>query len=160
MKFIRLPRALWFVAGLIAVVAALLCWPAIQTVRWVGTTDLEVEFLVLDATTGAPIPGAVIDVHSDGGFYEERDPQDFALVTGSGGRARRLCRDTMCCGTSGWNIDTFAVYLPEWYYRVAAPGYRPTEETALQVPENARKVRRGKPAARLVVEVPLDKDRP
>jgi hypothetical protein len=158
MKAPRLTLGQWVVLDPIAVVLLLLIWPAFfQTVRWVGSTDLEVEFVVVNATTGVPVPGATIDVHSEGGIYEERQPQDFALVTGPDGRAMRLCQGCQCFGTSGWNIDTYVVHLPWWHYRVSARGYCPTELTELDVPANVRKVRRGKPAAKLLVEVPLRK---
>lgn len=154
----RLNLGQWIVLDLIAVILLLLIWAAFfQTVSWVGGTDLEVELSVVDAATGNPVPGAAIDVHSEGGFYEEREPQDFALVTGPDGRARRLCRQCMCFGTSGWNIDTYFVHLPWWHYRVSARGYHPTEQAELDVPANRRKVRRGKPAATLRVKVPLEK---
>jgi hypothetical protein len=154
----RLTLGQWVVLDLIAVILLLLIWAAFfQTVCWVGGTDLEVEFAVVDASTGGPVAGATIDVHSEGGFYEEREPQDFVLVTGPDGCVGRLCRRCTCFGTSGWNIDTYCVHLPWWQYRVSAPGYRPTERAELDVPGNQRKVRRGKPAATLRVEVPLEK---
>ena len=157
MKALRLSLGPWVVLGLIAVVILLICLPLFQTVSWVGSTDLEVDFAVVDASTGRPVPGTTIDIHSEGGYYEERDRQDFTLTTGPDGRVRRLCRDCMCSGTSRWKIDTYAVRLPWWYYRVSAPGYHPTEPTELGVPENRGKVRRGKPAGKVLIEVPLRK---
>ncbi len=155
----RLTLAQWVVLDLIAVILLLLIGaPFFQTVHWVGSTDLEVEFVAVDASTGDPVPGATVDVHSEGGFYEERDRQDFALVTGPDGRVRRLCRNSMCFGTSSWRVDTYAVHLPWWHYRASAPGYRPTEWADLDVPANRAKARRGKPAATLLVEVPLERD--
>jgi protocatechuate 3,4-dioxygenase beta subunit len=153
----RLTFAEWVVLGLIVVVILLIFLPVFQTVHWVGSTDLEVEFAVVDASTGRPVPGASIEIHSEGGYSEERDRQDFALTTGSDGRVRRLSRDRMCCGTSGWARDTYTVRPPPWAYRVSAPGYLPTEPTELDVPENVGKARRGNPAAKLLIEVPLRK---
>lgn len=118
----RLSRREWFVAALIVVVLVLLVLPAVQKVYWVGSTDLEVEFAVTDAATGQPIPKARIDIHSEGGFYEERERRDFQLVAGPDGRVSYLCRRSMSFGSSGMFTDTFAVHLPFWQFRVTGPG--------------------------------------
>jgi hypothetical protein len=157
MQVTRSSPARWLVVGLILTVVVLLFLPPHKRVRWVGSTELEIEFTVADATTNVPIAGATIQVHSAGGFYAERDPQDFALITDKAGHAKRLCKDCMCYGTSGWNIYTFFVHLPWWFYRVSARGYAGSELTALDIGENVRRVQRGKPAARLVVPIRLEK---
>ena len=148
----------WVVAGLILVLVALLALPTVQKVHWVGPTDLQVEFAVTDAATGEPIPGAVVEIHSEGGFYEEREPRDFRLVAGPDGRVAYLCRNSMCFGTSGLFTDTYAVHLPWWQFRVSAPGYEPTALTDLDVLEHRRAATRdGARRARLVVPVSLHK---
>lgn len=157
MRVLRLSRGQWLVVGLILVIVALLVLPAAQTIHWVGYTDLEIEFVVTDAETDIPVPAATVYVHSEGGFYAERERQDFELTTNEVGTVTRLCKDCMCFGTSGWNIDTYVVHLPDWYYRVSAPGYVESALTALDVLENVQQVQRGKPAARLVVQVRLEK---
>jgi hypothetical protein len=126
-----------------------------ETIRWVGHTDLEITFLVVDEATAQPIPRARIEVHSEGGLYEGVKHQDFALVADRAGRLKHLFKDSMCFGTTGPNIDTYVVHLPDWYYRASAPGFEPTEMTALDVLENRKRVRRGKQAATLEVEVPM-----
>ena len=67
----RLSTRQWLVVGLvfIAVVAVLL--PLLQTVYWVGHTDLEIEFAVTDAKTVLH-PARTIDVHSYGGLNAEQ----------------------------------------------------------------------------------------
>jgi hypothetical protein len=158
MKFSPLTRGQWVIVGLIIVVLLLMCLlPAFNTIHWVGSTDLEIDYLVLDNDDGRPIPGATVEIHSHGGFYEEDKPQDFSLVTDLDGIANRVCRNTMCFGTSGWNIDTYVVDLPLWTYRISAPGYRPTERIELITTQNGTNVKRGNPA-RLVVIVELKKD--
>jgi hypothetical protein len=158
---VRIPRpplAVWLILGAILIALGLLLIPAMQTVAWVGHTNLEVEFVVTDADTGQPIKGATIHVQAEeGGFCEEREKQQFSLVTNEEGTAKRLCKHCMCFGTSGWNIDTFAVHLPWWFYRVTAESYAPTELTELDVPENVHQVQRTKPAAKLVVPISLVK---
>jgi hypothetical protein len=157
-RFRRLNGWEWFVVGLIAVVLVLLALPAVQKVHWVGHTDLEVEFAVTDAATGEPIPKAGLEIHSEGGFYEEREPRDFKLVAGPDGRVSYLCRNSMCFGTSGLFTDTFVVHLPWWRFRVVADEYEPGEWTELDVPEYIRQARRDGPGkAKLVVPVSLHK---
>jgi hypothetical protein len=152
------PRTLgqFVVATLIVLVLLLLCLPFFQKIHWVGSTDLEIDFLVIDSMSGTPIPGSTLEIHSEGGFYEDRSPQDFTLVTDQDGIAKRVCLNTMCFGTSGWNIDTYVVHLPWWTYKVSATGYRATEPINLDTLENVQKVKRGKPAM-LLVDIPLQK---
>jgi hypothetical protein len=154
---IRLPRRWeWLIVGLIAAVLLLLLLQAVQVIDWVGQTDLEVEFAVADAATGGPVPGAAIDIHSEGGFYEERQPRDFRLVAGADGRASYLCRGSMCFGRDGLLRHTFAVHLPWWQFRVSAPGYEPTEPVDLDVLEFRRAARPVGPGrSKLVVPVSL-----
>jgi hypothetical protein len=142
----------------------LLVWGCdrLSTFYWVGRTDLEVEFAVTDAATGGPVPGARVEVQSEGGFYEERDRREFALAADADGVARKECRRSMCFGErSGLGFtDTFMVHLPWWRYRGVAEGYDPTEWAHLAVPEQLGRVRRtGPDKARLVVPVSLQRRR-
>jgi hypothetical protein len=145
------------IAVVIAILVAVcgLFFPMVQVAWWVGHTDLLIEFIVSDADTGEPIPNAKIQIHSEGGLCEEREKEDFQLVTGSTGKVQRLCRQCMCFGTRGWNIDTFEVHLPWWSYRVSAPGYVETVRTELDVQENVRRVQRLEEHSSLVVLVQL-----
>jgi hypothetical protein len=92
----------WWKLLLIVVAVPLLVWgyDGVQMFYWVGSTDLEVEFAVSDAATGGPISGARVEIQqAKGGFYEDRDEKEFALVTNGDGLASRECRDSMCFGT-------------------------------------------------------------
>jgi hypothetical protein len=140
----------WRILLLIVVIAPpllVLGYDGFRTIMWVGSTDLDVEFVVTDSTSGLPIPGARIEVQSEGGFYEKKHKQEFVLVAGDDGVARKLCRNSMCFGTrSGLRFtDTFVVHLPFWRYRVVAEGYTPTELAELDVLEQRRLVRRAGP---------------
>jgi hypothetical protein len=148
------------VLAAIVVVLGMLLLPAIQRAHWVGSTDLEIEYIVTDAVTGELIKGATITVHAEGGDCAEREKQRFSLVTDATGSVNRLCKGCMCFGTSGWNIDTYVVHLPWWYYQVTAEGYSTTAWTELDVIENVRNVLRGNPAAKLVVPIMLTKKAP
>src|SRR5262249_23231041 len=140
---IRRPTCgLCVVAGLALLVPGLMALQAVQTVYWVGRTDLTVEFAVTDAASAQPVAGAVVEIHSEGGLYEERERREFRLITDAGGRASYACRDSMCFGTSGLCTDTFSVHLPFWRFRVTAPGYEPGEWVELDAPEYARQVQR------------------
>lgn len=130
----------------------------VQTVHWVGDTDLEVEFRVSDAVAGQPIPGARIVVRSEGGFYKERTVTDYTFVTDDDGAARKVCQDSMCFGTqSGLKFtNTFAVHLPWWTCVVAADGYQSSEPIVLDRIEYRRAVQRiGPGQTKLVVPVTL-----
>jgi hypothetical protein len=132
----------------------------IQMMDWVGSADLEVRFAICDAIAEMPIPGAQIEVRSEGGFYEEQDKQVFVLTAGPDGLAKKECRSSMCFGTaSGLGFtNTFVVHLPWWRFRVVAHGYHPGEWTELDVPEYIRQAKRVGPSkARLVVQVKLHK---
>ena len=144
------------------VVLPLFVWGSdhIQKTRWVGSTDLEVEFVVTDADTGGPVPSTRVEVQSEGGFYEERDKQEFALVAGADGVVRKECRESMCFGTqSGLRFtDTFVVHLPFWRFRGVAEGYEMVEWTELGVPDYVRQIRKAGPGkTKLVVRLSLHK---
>jgi len=157
-------RRWWKWLLLTPIAVSLLVWGAdrLQIIYWVGRTDLEVEFAVADAATGSSVPGARVEVQSDGGFYEEQDTQEFLLIADAGGIARKVCRHSMCFGTrSGLKFtDTFAVHLPWWKYRVLAEGFEPSEWADLDVLEFQRQAQQyGPERSKLVVPVLLHKRR-
>ncbi|HWG46629.1 MAG TPA: hypothetical protein VN688_27960 [Gemmataceae bacterium] len=151
----------WLLAA--AVVLPLLVWgfDRVQMIYWVGSTDLVVEFAIMDDTTGTSIPRARVEIQqSEGGFYEDREEREFVLVAGGDGLAFRECRQSMCFGTrSGLGFtDTFAVHLPYWRFRVLAGEHEPSEWIDLDAPQYIRQTRRaGTGEARLTVPVCLHK---
>lgn len=143
---------------LIALPPLVRCYDRSLVIKWVGGTDLEVEFVVTDAESGDPIPNAQVKIHSEGGVYSERDVQDFVLVANQDGKVRKECAESMCFGSQSrlGLIDTFAVHLPWWYFWVVAEGYESSAPIELDVPENIRQARRVGPGkAKLVVPVSL-----
>src|ERR1700732_3342445 len=114
-KWARAVRRRWWLwlLFLAAIPVALLGYDSFM-ILWVGSTDLEIEFVVTEVVTGQPVEGAKIAVHSDGGFYREREEKGFTLLTDQDGIARRVCHDSMCFGTrSGLRFtDTYVVHLP------------------------------------------------
>jgi hypothetical protein len=103
---------------LIAAVALLLLAFGIDRCKkyyWVGYTDLSVEFVVTDATTGEPIPGARVEgrlIARD--MVDEQETEEFVLLTDADGHASTNCREVMCCGETGLLgiSGTFVVYMP------------------------------------------------
>lgn len=157
-------RRRWKLLLITLIVVPLLVWgcDSVQKIYWVGSTDLEVEFAITDWATGTPVPGGQVEVQSEGGFYEERDKQEFVLVAGADGLACKECRRIMCFGTrSGLGFtDTFVVHLPWWRFRAVADGYEPGEWIDLDVQEYIRQARRAGPGkAKLVVPVTMHKRR-
>jgi hypothetical protein len=67
----------------------------------------------------------------------------------------------MCFGTEGGfgptRKDTFGIHLPGWLLTVEAPGYETTDPFELNVPDNYRRVVRGKDTASVDVVVKLQK---
>lgn len=125
----------WFIvilASALTLTIAVVCLGAGGT--WVGSTDLEVVLVVVDAETGKPIEGALITIQSFGGFYSKedklRDREPFTLRTDDRGEARRTCHGMMCSGRYGyWGLgDTIASHQPNWLLDVLAPGYHPKHE--------------------------------
>jgi hypothetical protein len=132
-------------------------------IAWVGGTDLEIVFVLTDADTGEPIRGAKLLVHSEGGFYKEREEKEFSLVTNEMGTASRVCHNTMCCGKQS-NLrftDTFGVYLPDWFVSPSAPGYEAGETFFLDDVPYQRQVQRLAPGrTRLMVPLRLHRAAP
>jgi hypothetical protein len=145
--------------GLAAIPIAVWGCDRFQRIAWVGSTDLEIKFIITDADTGQPIESAQVAVHSEGGFYREHEEPDFTLVTDGEGIARRVCHRSMCFGTQSLLrfTNTFAVHLPWWHFSVSAPGYETNDLVYLNVPEYRRQVERGRPGATLIVRAALRK---
>lgn len=138
-------------------------WDRVQMIDWVGRTDLEVVFMLTEVGSRTPIPGARVEVQSEGGFYEERDPQEFILAADADGVAHKECRHRMCFGTrSGLGFtDTFGVHLPWWRFRASAPGFEPSAWADLDVGEYQRRAHRTGPGkAQVVVPVVLHRRPP
>ena len=138
---------------LLLVVIPFIQWPH-QYIAWVGGTDLEIEFVVTDATTNAGILGAKIAV-LEGPSTFCRPSGPFDIFTDADGKARRLCKDCMCFGTQGPGVNTFVVHLPSWVIRFSASGYVTSDFFYLDDVEHARRAKRGKEHATLSVPIQL-----
>jgi hypothetical protein len=151
-------KSLAFAGATLLVIGMVALFPIGQTAKWVGHTDLEVRFNVIDADTGQPIPSATVHVHAEpGGFCADSDAQEFTIAADEYGLATHLCKSCMCCGSKGLFEDTFTAYLPYWWFHVTAAGYAGTRADYLDAPKYRRQVRRGKPSATIAIPIPLRK---
>ena len=146
---------------ILPVVAALLVWGYDRGIKtcWVGGTDLEIEFRIMEAECHAPIAGARVEIESEGGFYAERDQKQLTLIADGTGIASSVCHNSMCFGTRSQLgfTDTFSMHLPWWRFKVVAPGYESDEWEYLDSPARRRQVQRPSGGrARLVVEVAMN----
>lgn len=137
--------------------------------KWVGSTNLTIEFIVTDAETGEPVKDANLAILSYGGFYEdgrrlqnsERKEEELKFTTNETGVASYVCRQSMCFGTSSLFKNTYCVHLPYWYVTVGAAGYTTNEPFSLDELPYRRAVKRvGPQQAKLVVPIALHKSRP
>jgi hypothetical protein len=129
--------------------------PPRRSIAWVGSTDLDVEFVISDADTGRPIAGAAVDIEQEeGGFCSDKDAKQFRLVTGPDGTATHRLGCMSFGITSTWK-DSFSVHLPHWTFVVSADGYRPSEPVELDQPLYERQVERRQGSARLRVPVTI-----
>jgi hypothetical protein len=150
---------------LAVVIAVLLCvvaYDRLLLILWDGHTDMEIEFVVTDAETGAATPDARIEIESDESYCDERDQREFTLTTNADGVASSISHTVFCGGTrSGLGItESYDFLLPHWRYRVIAAGYMPREAVRLEGSTNAHDVERlGPRQSRFVVPVALRKSR-
>jgi hypothetical protein len=150
----------WLLLVVFTVAVLVLGYDWLLTIYWVGRTDLEVEFTIADAVSGRPVSVARVEIQSEGGFYEERDKQEFTLVADASGVTGKQCRNSMCFGTlCGLRFtSTYVVHLPWWQLRVAAAGYERSDWAFLDVSKYVLQVQRVGPGrAKLVVPVSLHK---
>lgn len=130
-----------------------------QPRKWVGRTDLEVTFVVLEAATGQPIPHATIHIRAQpGGFCADPPQREFSITTDKHGHTRQLATSCLCFGSEGRFQDTFGSHLPRWSCHATANGYTATNPTGMDVPENERRVQCGVPFATLSVPIQLRKN--
>jgi len=126
--------------------ALLLCLAAYDRclkTLWIGATDLEVEFVVCDGTTGKPVEGAKVICVAENEFGEGADEKEFALETDTHGIARRICHHRTCTGArSGLGFtNTFNVRMPPWRVCVSASGFEPSDVIQLNTLEPKRVLR-------------------
>jgi hypothetical protein len=146
-------RVLLGVLGLlVGFVTLIVC---VQDTKWVGSTDLEVRFIVTDASSGQPVDGATISIHQEGyGFCDScQDTKDFSLTTGANGTVSHRCRGCMCWGSSSVWRSTFRVHVPTWRFSAATRGHAESAAVWLQDSPYARQGKSREKDA--VLEIPI-----
>jgi hypothetical protein len=149
--------AIGIVAGcLLGLLAAV---PALSTVKWVGSRDLAVRFVVVDGATGHPVPEAAVQIEqAKSSRCETEMPEEFVLATDGNGTAAKTVKRCMTFGSRGLFEDTYYSHVPRWTFHVRADGYQPSRSWNLEEPEFARLVRRGENASELTVRIELSSD--
>ncbi len=148
----------WLLLSVFSIALLVGGYDRIQRIYWVGSTDLEVEFVITDADSRHPIPGAQVEVFSELGNQEM-----FVLYSDSDGIARKDCPDSKSSGTqSGLRFtDTYCVPPPCWMYHVNAEGYEPRDWAGLCESDGSWRMQRtGRRQSKLEVAVSLKKSQP
>ena len=152
--FRRSWMALVVSAALIGLIV-LLAWAYDRHVMiaWVGGSDLEIEFAVVEDGTGNPISGAVVEVQPDADEKEK----EFRLLTDREGTARRDCRSMVTGTRSALGFtDTFGIDLPWWRYRAVADGFETNPWSNVRSPGRPRQVQRLESGKyKLVIQISL-----
>lgn len=142
----------------------LLLYPLAIPAMWDGRRDLRVRFVVIDAATHKPVPGASIHVENGPRTYCGDIAQvGFDLETDRAGNAERLVRG---CATYGrhWTVGRVSVarswnsYTPDWTVFATAPGYRASRP--LQLLDRRGEVQRGEGTSELEIVVELSRHEP
>jgi hypothetical protein len=152
-------RFKWELVIAVAVGALLLFgYDLTLTKLWIGSTDLEIEFVITEIGSGKGVPGARVEIQSSTHSYETPKKEEFVLIADSGGVAAREWYNITCTGRqSGLRItNTFAVRRPWLKFRVTAAGFEATEWLAAEDLEAPRRVvRTGPRQSRWVIPVEL-----
>jgi hypothetical protein len=150
-------RLKWLILILIPIVLAC-AYVAMPAVVWDGSTDLQVEFLIVDGFTGRPIDDAQIHVHAEpGGSCGEKQELTFDLRTNADGVAGRLCESCTSSGTYSLMVETFGVRPPPWWFQASAEGYLPSTLDYLERRPYSKQAKRTDRGAILTVRIELFK---
>jgi hypothetical protein len=92
----------------------------VKTTLWIGSRDVELQFVVVDKGTGQPIEGATISLY---GGYESDPP--LTLHTGLDGTAKKVvtCRSG---GRETLFTSSSHVSFGNWGLEITKDGYRGT----------------------------------
>ncbi|MBA4186536.1 MAG: hypothetical protein C0467_00815 [Planctomycetaceae bacterium] len=155
-------RTALIVLSLVAITAAL--FDRLFCIKWIGNTELTVEFAITDAETGQPVVGATLDIHSETKYSRPGEEDKFQLRSDHDGVARVVIPHNTCIGdTSGLRFtDIRVVYPPQWtILRINAQGYQKSEEFCFFDPRYRQPiVRLARGKDRLVVPIMLRKSTP
>jgi hypothetical protein len=133
-----------------------------QYETWVGATDLEISFLVLDGDTDERIKGASINILAYGSVSKlDQDKHPTVFKCDQNGEASYLYKQCKCSGSTGgwgpWKRESFYLDLPQWTVEVQAPGYTATGPFCIGDPEYGHWTR-GQQRPKMNVVIKLKKE--
>ena len=153
-------RVRYLTIGLLLAAVGLAAYDRMLTYRWVGSTDLTVEFVVVDAETRQPIDGADIAAIEPG--KPRADP--IRWTTDRDGIAQWEGKTWVSGRQSGLLLtDTCSIGRPDWLLCVDAPGYEKQEPGGLNEsasPFRGTVVQAGPAQSKLVVPIALHRSQP
>jgi hypothetical protein len=128
-----------------------------QDIDWVGVKPLRIQFLVIDAKNGKPIPSAEITVGSSPEDFCRCDVQgSITLFTNEKGEATHWCRKCQCGGTRKRGRTSHYMCVPSLHVTAKAPGYSETAPGIdLDSPRYERRLDQGAEYATLTVSLAL-----
>jgi hypothetical protein len=109
--------------------------PVVQVAVWIGSREVPLVFSVADSASSRPVAGAIITVYrgaSDVGVgmaAPAPDPSDSrtrSISTGDDGKANGLFRID-AHGRRSWISDWGRIHFVDYYVRVTATGFEPTQ---------------------------------
>ena len=126
--------------------------------RGVGYTDATVRFVVTDATTGVPLPGALIHINTnDPDTVPNPESPQFTLTTDPTGRAEYHFDHLKFSSASGWFENSYSLALPHWQIRETCTRYHAQEDVRLVTPETSRQFEPG--VRDRVISIPVELQR-
>ena len=158
-KFVRYSLIVGVVIALLV-----LLYDAMGVIRWIGSTELTIEFVVTDAQTGQPLPGAEVYLEAESGWDFEGNERSLRVTADAEGRVRRGIPNNTCVGSCS-NLrllrDTRAVYVPSWRVTCRASGYQENDPFWLPELPHRQNVRQVGPRKDiLIVPIALRKAAP
>ena len=131
-------------------------------IYWVGVRNLEINFVVIDAETGKPIAGGLVEIADEKSGRCADCDGPIKLVTNDEGVATQFCKNCMCGGYSGWELffrwsETYGTTTPSWRFEASAPGYGRSGRLSLHKEEFRETIERGDKGATMQVAIKLNR---
>jgi hypothetical protein len=145
------------VLALVAIALMIVAYDRMLIFYWLGSADLEIEFVITQVDGNKPIEGATIAVDIHEAIAASEKP--FDLATDRNGTAHRVCncRSDGCYSQLRFT-DSWSVQPPYWRYQVSAAGYETSVRADVHTEENIARIQRLQPGhAKLVIPVGLRK---
>lgn len=103
------------------------------TKKGTGTMDVEVSFVVTDATSGDPIGNAIIKLREGDRLDNATPAEEIVLRTDRSGIARQVIRECRIYFSRGAFENETVVALPRWDCQIRADGYSGVSRNVYQL---------------------------